>query len=142
MDTTLTSPSIPTQDIHSHIRLMRAIHQLQVNIQPGAVPFDSQSGAPLPSDAMILFLDRAVQRFGVWVNAQQDVNPGTSPFSLSQERVPPLDVLMIWHAYMLSPVAYNEDAQANVPGLGKLGAMPWNELVSLSIELSLNQVYV
>jgi hypothetical protein len=71
----LISPSIPTHDIQAHILLMRAMHKLQVDIQPGGVPFDPQSGAPQPSDSMLSFLHHAVQRFSAWVDAQKHIEP-------------------------------------------------------------------
>lgn len=123
----LTSPSVSIENIHDHIRLMRAIHKLQEKIQPGGTPFDPTSGAPLPSASMTRFLHSAVQRFDAWIDAKQKVEP-SAPFS--QEDIPPLDVLMIWHAYMLSPDAYYADAQGNIPILRKLGGMPWDTLVS------------
>lgn len=132
----LASPSIPIHDIQAHILLMRAMHKLQINIQPGGIHFDSQSGAPLPSDSMLRFLHHAVQRFGAWMNTQKGIERRPPLTSLSQEHIPPLDVLMIWHAYMLSPFAYNEDAQGNIPALGKLGGMPWDKLVRHLISLT------
>jgi hypothetical protein len=127
--TPLISPSIPTHDIQAHILLMRAMHKLQVDIQPGGVTFDPQSGASQPSDSMLSFLHHAVQRFGAWVDAQKHIERRSSLSSLSQEHIPPLDVLMIWHAYMLSPSSYYEDGQEKIPALSKLGGMPWDALV-------------
>jgi Glycine-rich domain-containing protein-like len=129
MDPPLTSPSVSIENIHDHILLMQAIHKLQEKIQPGlgTTPFDPKYSAPLPSASMAGFLHSAVQRFGAWIDAKQKVEPSAP---LSQEHIPPLDVLMIWHAYMLSPDAYYADAQGNVPILHKLGGMPWDKLVS------------
>jgi len=84
---------------------------------------------------MLRFLHHAVQRFGTWMNARKHVKPLPALSSLPREQIPPLDVLMIWHAYMLSPIAYNEDAQGNIPALGKLGGMPWDQLVRCPISL-------
>uniref|UniRef100_A0A060T7E2 ARAD1C21032p n=1 Tax=Blastobotrys adeninivorans TaxID=409370 RepID=A0A060T7E2_BLAAD len=50
------------------------------------------------------------------------------PKQLTRDQLPPLDVLMIWHAYMLNPRTYLEDCMRF--GLGSVWAaeMPWADL--------------
>lgn len=63
----------------------------------------------------------AVGRFGIWwevVNAELKAreegeegvsNTGNGMKVLPRDLLPPLDVLMVWHSYMLNPRRYNED---------------------------------
>lgn len=74
---------------------------------------------------------RAVDRFDVWVRAMipnakmaslnitpndveseslsERLSAGSPPFEFTRDNIPPIDVLMIWHAYMLNPRCYLED---------------------------------
>ncbi|TDL30128.1 hypothetical protein BD410DRAFT_834312 [Rickenella mellea] len=113
---TLASPNIPVDDIQAHILLMRAIHKLQHDVQPGGIPYDTQSGVPQPSKSTLKFLDNAMHR-----------RPN---FLFRPQEIPPLDVLMVWHTYMLSPTAYYEDSLKALPALASLGGMPWALVVS------------
>jgi hypothetical protein len=56
------------------------------------------------------YLARAVDRFAAWAvkGLPTDLNESVSRL-LKEEEVPPLDVLMAWHAYMLNPRVYFED---------------------------------
>lgn len=85
---------------------------------------------------MLRFLYHSVQHFAAWMNTQKGIKHHLPLTSLSQEHILPLDVLMIWHTDMLSPFPYNEDAQGNIPALGKLGGMPWDKLVCHLIGLT------
>lgn len=63
----------------------------------------------------------AVARFGIWwevvnkeLKAREEaeagvLNNGNSMKVLPRDLLPPLDVLMVWHSYMLNPRRYNED---------------------------------
>lgn len=54
--------------------------------------------------------------------------PHQVPRQIGKDELPPLDVLMVWHAYMLNPRTYLEDCMRF--GLGSLWAsdMPWGLL--------------
>jgi hypothetical protein len=97
-----------------------------------------------------IYISRAVDRFHAWVSVavpdgrlptiaelehdgQNDmitrpdyVKQAMQP--IGQSNMPPLDVLMIWHAYMLNPRAYLEDCVR----LGRMALwntkMPWNAI--------------
>ncbi|CUS08894.1 unnamed protein product [Tuber aestivum] len=63
----------------------------------------------------------AVGRFGIWWKAVSEelaireegeagvANNGSGLKLLPRDLLPPLDVLMVWHSYMLNPRRYNED---------------------------------
>lgn len=50
------------------------------------------------------------------------------------DQIPPLDVLMVWHTYMLMPITYWIDSQQSLPTLGSLGGIPWENLVNIVVQ--------
>lgn len=121
--TSSTTPLVSVRDVNAHIALMRSIHKLQEEFQLGGLA----PKTPYTPDAL-KFLRRAVTRFGIWLNTR---NNQADLSALDQ--IPPLDVLMVWHAYMLLPVTYWIDSQQLVPTLASLGGMPWGNLVNLTL---------
>lgn len=84
--------------------------------------------AKLAEKRWSIYVARAVDRFEAWVNSllpeqrpsleriQRDGERGVltdpnyvRPWQPLMESMPPVDVLMVWHAYMLNPRAYLED---------------------------------
>ncbi|KAI7536754.1 hypothetical protein KC331_g11296 [Hortaea werneckii] len=90
-----------------------------------------ESLAKLAEKRWSIYVSRAVDRFDIWIRNvfadQQMANldwmeeggpqavlyQPQPPLNPSQDDVPPLDVLMVWHAYMLNPRAYLEDCLRN-----------------------------
>lgn len=87
-----TSPLLTIEEVEAHLRILGAFSQLKANVEAA----NSGATAPLKLDApaaWTVFLCRAVYRFERWIL--------TAP-TLDQDRaLPPLDVLMVWHSYML-----------------------------------------
>jgi hypothetical protein len=99
-----------------------------------------------------IYISRAVDRFHDWVSVivpngpiptmaeleydgrnDMIMHPGYAKQAMQpigQSNMPPLDVLMIWHAYMLNPRAYLEDCVR----LGRMTLwntrMPWNAIAA------------
>ncbi|KAK5689092.1 hypothetical protein LTR17_026522 [Elasticomyces elasticus] len=86
--------------------------------------------AKLAEKRWAIYLTRAVERFDAWLHAllpKAKVTPisqydspikrglvceptrADSPLAFENTNMPPIDVLMVWHAYMLNPRAYLED---------------------------------
>lgn len=87
--------------------------------------------AKLAEKRWAVYVTRAVDRFEQWVHAvapstgaltirrlELDGDAGAlvdppsstrSPINFNRDNIPPLDVLMVWHAYSLNPRAYVED---------------------------------
>ncbi|KAG6369007.1 hypothetical protein INS49_003226 [Diaporthe citri] len=102
-----------------------------------------------------LFVARAVDRYEAWWNVfpktmlrEADMNDQsgakyhhfvdeTAYLRWTQDMLPPLDVLMVWHAHMLNPRAYLEDTLRC--GLSSLWAtgMPWG-VISSAIDTDFN----
>ncbi|KAI5838566.1 hypothetical protein DFP73DRAFT_580627 [Morchella snyderi] len=89
------------------------------------------------------FVEVAVGRFGTWWwGVEEELRrregtiscgggcggggcPGRALRELPEDLLPPLDVLMVWHAYMLNPRFYNEDAIHHGLHLIHSTAFPW-----------------
>lgn len=119
----ISNPTIPVDDVKLHIFLMMSISKLQESVEGGPFAVDGESGNLLLSQETMTYIRNAVQRFRMWLG-YLTVSP-----SPEKEPIPPLDVLMIWHAYMLSPSVYYRDSDIEFPVLKTLGGMPWNKIV-------------
>ena len=97
-----------------------------------------------------VYITRAVDRFHAWISAAVPASPMPTMAEMERDgrngqitnpdyvktamppigalNMPPLDVLMVWHAYMLNPRAYLEDCIR----LGRMALwntrMPWNAI--------------
>ncbi|KAF7433682.1 hypothetical protein PC9H_005645 [Pleurotus ostreatus] len=130
--------TISTATISAHVLLMRAIHKLQTCVQPGGIPRRQDDGSPQPSETTEAFIRSAVIRFTAWVtglNANAQKRHDRHDLTVAQMDVPPLDVLMVWHAYMLSPVTYEKDSLSDA-GLQLLTHMPLDRIAALVDEIS------
>ncbi|KAF3764157.1 hypothetical protein M406DRAFT_226915, partial [Cryphonectria parasitica EP155] len=95
-----------------------------------------------------LFVARAVDRYESWWNhlpktllREEDMYEGTSSaysvfveerryIQWAESMLPPLDVLMVWHAHMLNPRAYLEDTLRIGVSLFWATGMPWGPVSS------------
>lgn len=120
-------PQVMPSDLQAHLVLLGAFHRLREEVRTvkGAVTDISMQ----PDERYAVFLQRAVYRFEQWAirmvggeghEEEEDTVPGiTRPLAASE--VPPLDVTMVWHTYMLNPRTYYEDCMRKFPGLHKIG---------------------
>lgn len=105
---TLATPLVTAPYAKAHLRLLAAFKALRTAVEDNA-------GARLPEMVAGLdaarrwawFVGLAVDRFECWADS---VKPG-SLRSWVRTQLPPLDVLMVWHAYMLNPRWYAEDCE-------------------------------
>ncbi|OJJ51264.1 hypothetical protein ASPZODRAFT_127307 [Penicilliopsis zonata CBS 506.65] len=102
-----------------------------------------------------IYTTRAVERFRVWwqkcvpvlgltprlenlLDARyEEITDCKIKLAWSAERMPPLDVLMVWHAYMLNPRAFLEDCIRNAKMSFWATGFPW-EVVSACIDSKLD----
>ena len=117
-----STPLVSVQDVTACIALMRCIHKLQEDLQLG------ERKPPIP-DAL-KSLSHSVMRFGVWLTTRRDSQANLSAL----DQIPPLDVLMVWHTYMLMPITYWIDSQQSLPILALLGGIPWENLVNIVVQ--------
>ncbi|KZV87062.1 DUF1399-domain-containing protein [Exidia glandulosa HHB12029] len=98
-------PVVTVNELQAHLRLLGAFHELKTRTMADLSP----SAA---TEAWTVFLQAAVRRFEMWLRAGATGRGG---------RVPSLDVLMVWHAYLLNPLKYARDSRSAVPELATLG---------------------
>ena len=86
-------PLVNVTELQAHLRLLGAIYKLkqEVQAQPDGV---AATDCEL---AWVVYVNRAVRRFYKWTLSLWTLeSPG-----LSEEVMPPLDVIMVWHSYLL-----------------------------------------
>ncbi|KAG8914658.1 hypothetical protein FRC00_011744 [Tulasnella sp. 408] len=112
-------------DLEAHLVLLGAFHRLREEIRT----FKGRADVPMePDERYAVFLQRAVYRFEQWAvrmiggegQEEEELGEGT-PRILGSDEVPPLDVMMVWHTYMLNPRSYYEDCIRKLPGLLRIG---------------------
>ena len=88
-------PLVNVADLQAHLRLLGAFDRLKYTVQHPAdgLPPDMQS-----EHLWLLFLNRAVRRFEIFMSAAW---PRNVVVASTESTMPPLDVLMVWHTYLL-----------------------------------------
>lgn len=101
-----TPALVAAADLRAHLAILRAFYQLreQVRFRAGK----SSDGTLSPDQQWEVFLHRAVWRFELWLKHVVHEPPSSS---IRQEgpstrwsdprKIPPVDVLMVWHSYLL-----------------------------------------
>ncbi|KAG5637806.1 hypothetical protein H0H81_003138 [Sphagnurus paluster] len=101
------APLVSSAQVKGHLALLHAFAKLRAEID--TLDDNTQRLLPfIPTDKdrrWAWFVGLAVDRFSVWCDS---LRPGDS-LSTADDFLPPLDVLMVWHAYMLNPGWYAED---------------------------------
>ncbi|KDQ51291.1 hypothetical protein JAAARDRAFT_73757 [Jaapia argillacea MUCL 33604] len=97
-----------TDHLSLHLRLMGHFWELRRKVEEGR----GWNPNPLLSDGRARwawFVHLAVERFSRWVCSLTEQS-GAKPIDLwVEEELPPIDVLMVWHSYLLNPARYAED---------------------------------
>ena len=99
-----TPPVIGLEEVEAHLRILGGFGALKTRVEAaqGELPADQQ---PKPADAWTVFLCRAVHRFELWVRSL----PAAA--ITSWKVLPPIDVLLVWHTYLLArPSSYTNKA--------------------------------
>lgn len=89
---------VTCEDVKAHLALLRAFHDLKSN-----------SGDDLTWPTRVT---NSVAKFQTWASQLQPTEASYLPVDL--------DVLMVWHTYLLNPVKYQHDAAQFYPGLLQL----------------------
>ncbi|PVF99604.1 hypothetical protein CPB86DRAFT_813763 [Serendipita vermifera] len=120
-------PLVTVTELQAHLKLLGAFYELKHEVQ------GQQAGIAAANKdlAWVVFVNRAVYRFFRWTCAKWNLpSPGLYP-----DMMPPLDVVMVWHTYLLNPRSYYED-QCRMSGiytenLQRLQSMPITLLATL-----------
>ncbi|CAG7852909.1 SubName: Full=Uncharacterized protein {ECO:0000313/EMBL:CCA76091.1} [Serendipita indica DSM 11827] len=123
-----TAPLVNVTELQAHLRLLGAISRLKFDVQSQRSGIAARGTKDM---AWVVFVNRAVFRFFTWVSASwQRSRPG-----FDETMIPPLDVLMVWHTYLLNPRTYFEDSQrmesVYATNLCTLAEMPLTLVASL-----------
>jgi hypothetical protein len=88
-------PLVNVTDLQAHLRLLGAFDRLKYTVQHPAegIPSGMQH-----EHLWVLFLNRAVYRFEAFMGA---IWPMNVVIASTEVTMPPLDVLMVWHTYLL-----------------------------------------
>jgi len=90
--TTDTPPVVSVEEVQVHLKILSAFGRLKTRVE---LAQESISESRIePDAAWIVFLCRAVHQFEKWIQSRPTSGP--IPWTLV-----PLDVLMVWHTFML-----------------------------------------
>lgn len=120
---------VTTDDLKAHLLLLAVFHNIHHTVQPGGVALDDSTLLPLTTPAQFLSLARAQHRFDMWISLVLRRPGRDAAGPLQPHEIPPVDVLMLFHAYMLSPWNFYEDCYRSYPELEALGPFPFIHIV-------------
>lgn len=87
-----TAPLVNVMELQAHLVLLGAFDRLKAEVQnqpTGVAVYDKEL-------AWVVYVARAARRFEVYLNG-----PYPDVRITREANVPPLDVLMVWHSYLL-----------------------------------------
>ena len=88
-------PLVNVTDLQAHLRLLGAFDRLKYTVEH---PEDGLPPGMEREHLWILFLNRAVHRFEIFISTAW---PNNIVVASTEATMPPLDVLMVWHTYLL-----------------------------------------
>ena len=86
-------PLVNITELQAHLRILGAFDILKWKVQDQRRPEGMSKG-----DIWVFFVNRAVHRFYAYLQAPW---PSDTIQGSSEATTPPLDVLMVWHSYLL-----------------------------------------
>ncbi|RXW20046.1 hypothetical protein EST38_g5818 [Candolleomyces aberdarensis] len=124
---------VDIEQIKGHLALLNAFSNLKTQVEGLNLNIKN-----MPEDRekrWAWFVELAVERFDVWARSLKSKD-ALQPL---EDTLPPLDVLMVWHSYMLNPRWYTEDGQRilQCKPLAELGQVFGKELPRLPSLLDL-----
>ncbi|KDQ63947.1 hypothetical protein JAAARDRAFT_187342 [Jaapia argillacea MUCL 33604] len=123
-------PVVNPEQLKLHLRLLRAFHDLRQTVE--GIEHEQFLELVLKMERVerwAWFVHLAVERFQRWVESLPEK---VAPLDVwIEDWMPPLDVLMVWHSYLLNPSWYAEDL-IRLPILKGLGNIPYSPLALTS----------
>ncbi|KAK7442082.1 hypothetical protein VKT23_016357 [Stygiomarasmius scandens] len=121
----LTPQLVSAAEVQGHLALLHAFAEFKAKVDNllGEDASEHVSVSSLmPQDKekrWAWFVGLAVERFERWCKALEDSDADVDEDTFLGKVLPPVDVLMVWHSYLLNPAWYLEDTK-RVPILGSL----------------------
>lgn len=123
------APFITVPEMKRHLRLLAAFDALRTRVRKTK---ESTGDVLDENTRWTVFSTRAEKRFEDWVEELFALRDDDSGPLTERDELPGLDVVMVWHAYMLNPRRYYEDClrDPRLERLGQLGEFPLDLVVS------------
>ncbi|KAK0190298.1 hypothetical protein F5146DRAFT_1137132 [Armillaria mellea] len=126
-DRLVPEPFVTIPQLKGHLALLHCFAELKDKVE--TMTKAEQAGYPqIPADKdprWNWFVALSVERFEKWCIAKTSIDRDTHE-DFAVRYLPPIDVLMVWHAYQLNPARYLDDC-FRVKGLGDQGS--WFEIM-------------
>ena len=122
---------VSQKDIAHHLRLLEAIRSYVFSLSKEHVKF-VDGKLCTTSNGNVLFR-RSVHRLELWITQilQPKFKLDPSIRGLQNIEIPPFDVLMLLHSYMLHPHNFYEDSIRLHPEIAVVGGFPFEQVVSI-----------
>ncbi|KAA1466623.1 hypothetical protein DENSPDRAFT_46315 [Dentipellis sp. KUC8613] len=115
---TLREPLVQMDHLKCHLNLLRAFHLLREQVEAGTDERLPASARAMEKDQRwAWFVGLAVERFDRWAKKTRAVQDIVEWLTTE---VPPIDVWMVWHAYLLNPRSYAEDCSRFLTAFARL----------------------
>ncbi|KAI5478060.1 hypothetical protein MNV49_005523 [Pseudohyphozyma bogoriensis] len=101
----LSEPLVTTDEVRQHLLLLGAFDELRRSVQAQVEDGETKWEIADPSVRWSVFLVVAVERFEEWIRMFEQSEATT----WERTRLPPLDVALVWHSYVLNPRWYQDD---------------------------------
>lgn len=121
------SSSFGITALAQHLRFLNATYHFFTSVGGDFAEKDPATGHKSPTPVVRVLLTKALVRFETWLDKCLSIRNSNEPLAINE--VPPLDVLIILHGYMLSPWTYDEDATFRFPSLHKISQFPLEHMV-------------
>ncbi|GAB1525037.1 hypothetical protein RhiTH_008194 [Rhizoctonia solani] len=127
-----TPPLISVSSVQNHLSVLECFATLKRNVENAQPILTSEPLELDPEIKWAIYLVRANHRFGRWIDnvVNRIERQRGEVVELTNEEIPPIDVLLLWHAYLLNPVGYYEDCESRYPCLRLIGGFPLDRVAS------------
>ncbi|KAG8746355.1 hypothetical protein FRC10_005344 [Ceratobasidium sp. 414] len=121
-----TPPLITPSLVRKHLFVLGAFQTLRRNVEAASYADSGLNPIPTPDVKWGIYLLRANYRFGLWLEKvmKKPEREHGEIGELTDGEIPPIDVLVLLHAYLLNPVNYYEDTENAYGWLKVIGGFP------------------
>lgn len=125
-----TPPLITASPVRKHLFVLAAFQTLKRRVENASYTDSGLDPVPEPDVKWALYLLRANHRFQLWLEkvVKKPERERGEISLLTDAEIPPMDVLVLLHAYMLNPVNYYEDTENLQKQLKVIGGFPLDRI--------------